>query len=305
MSSNEFSNQFQQQVTDLIASHWEQLGVGLTPGNRAQADTWIDLESLMAFTLLVPHGDKRILEGALEWTIQNRNAINTSRLKRVGNLLAGSRPQYNRKSVQDLLNDIASGDMDRFVQRVAEQMSTTFYSTRGILGAVNLANPRLTQLKLRAMFGINARAEILMYLLQHPSQNSNAMARQIGFAQKQVYLILENWTAAGIVRRIQQGRAGNYSLTRPEKWKQALELTKIPAAINWMKTFHTLSLIMDIVAETDDIYMLSSRFRDVTPQVQLLLSSMNLHLPDPRNFPGEAYFLPFAETIFKAINRLG
>ena len=62
---------------------------------------------------------------------------------------------------------------------------------------------------------------------------------------------------------------------------------------------------MEIVTETDDIYMLSSRFRDVTPQVQRLLSSMNGHLPDPRNFPGEAYFQPFSEAILEAISQLG
>ncbi len=304
MSSNKFRNRFLQRVIDLIASHWQHLGIALAPADQAHAGTWIDLESLLVFTLLAHHGEKRVLEAAGEWTIHNRHMINTSRLKRIGSVFTQDRSQYDRQSAKELLQDISTGNTDRFVQRVAEQTGNRSYTSRGIVSEPNLTNHRLLQLKLRGLFGINARAEILLYLLQHESENSNALAREIGFAQKPIYLILESWTDAGVLQRIQKGRAGNYSLTRREHWQSTLTITDTPPPINWIRTFHALLQILDILHEIDDPYLLASRFRDITTQVQLLLSPFSIPMPDPRNFPGEAYMEPFGEALLQAMNQL-
>ena len=304
MSSAEFSRQFLRKAEDLIAAQWQQLGVALTASGRESANSWIDLESLLAFTLFAPHGDRRLSEGALEWIIHHRGLVNTSRLKRLVTLYNRNRSTYRTQIGEDLMRDFSSGDTDRFANRVAEELGTSSYKPRGILSPLNTTRPRLLQLRLRSLFGINARAEVLMFLLQHKSENSNAMARHIGFAQKQVYLILENWTDAGIVRCIRQGRAGNYSLIRPDDWQCMLDISALPQPVNWIHAFHTLTQILDIIGETDDPYLLASRFRDIEPDLQRLLSTLEIHLPDARNFTGDAYLTPVADALLQAIDQL-
>ena len=48
-------------------------------------------------------------------------------------------------------------------------------------------------------FGINARADVCLYLLANRHGSSNGIAREIGFDQKVVYRILERWVEAGVV----------------------------------------------------------------------------------------------------------
>ncbi|RLE19867.1 MAG: hypothetical protein DRJ08_07755, partial [Acidobacteria bacterium] len=149
------------------------------------------------------------------------------------------------------------------------------------------------------------RSEIFLFLLQHGPANSNAMAREIGFAQKQVYLILENWTEAGILHRIRKGRAGNYSLQKKDHWLSLLNMTGMPETINWIQMFGLLVQIFLILKETDDTYLIASRFRDIAPKADAILSSnLGKHLPDPSRYQGEIYFAPFADTILAALHQL-
>jgi len=305
MLPKEFKSEFTRQLADVAYRQWRQLGIGFFPASETSTPHVIDLEALIVFTLLTAEDNKRLTEGALEWILKNRSWINGSRLKRLGILLGKQEKKTYDHSVLVLLDQIRTDSEEQLVRHITTLPGMEKFSRRGILSDLNLNDPQLLQLRLRALSGVNARAEILLFLLQHEYGNSNAMARDIGFAQKQVYLILENWTHANILHRIRKGRAGNYSLRNRKHWLDVLNISKTPEPLNWIQAFGLLVRIYFIMQESEDTYLLSSRSRDIADFADaVLLSQLGIHLPDPAHSEAESYFSPFADTIMKALNKL-
>ncbi len=70
---------------------------------------------------------------------------------------------------------------------------------------------------LRALFGVNARADILLYLLTHPEGHPPEMARQIGYFPKTIQMTLVEMANSGVIRTVKRGREKHYWV-EPEKW---------------------------------------------------------------------------------------
>jgi len=62
--------------------------------------------------------------------------------------------------------------------------------------------------------GVDARTEILVYLLVNESGNSNSIAKEIFYNQKNVYTILEKWSRAQMVTKTSEQKIPGYSLNR-------------------------------------------------------------------------------------------
>ena len=111
------------------------------------------------------------------------------------------------------------------------------FKVRNVTTAPNLQLSSMIQLLLRNIFGVDARTEMLIYLLAHEGGNSNSIAKEIFYNQKNIYTILERWSHAQMVTKISEQKNPRYSLNRKKELLHAIGLKEMPNYLNWTKTF--------------------------------------------------------------------
>lgn len=286
ISLKKFREQFQDRLIEIHWRQWASLGVA---SQIEEEKKWvIDLEALISSTFFIGEFDKRLLSTALEWVKKNGEWLNSSRLKRIG--------KYFYKIDKGLKKPLVTQETFKLIDNTLKDIPI-----RGVTTEPNIQKPSLIQLYFRGVFGINARAEILLYLLSKFGGNSNQIAKEIYFDQKIVYRILERWTKTGFVEK---GQERKYLLKDVHDLTKMLKLQSIPHYINWVLTFHFFDRILkalNIEPWSKDEYLLSSFFRDILDQAKLIGRPIEVSFPDSKLYKGSNYLYPFATKVIELI----
>jgi len=321
----EFKNKFIENLIEIHWKHWTALGVASHVNPERH---WIiDLEALIISTLVVGLHDKRLLSASHEWLIKNGKWINLFRLKRIAKIFMATSigPNDHLISQEELyitstalqkfgskkifFKSLAHTDHDQLAANMVKENNAVLKSskTRGVVTEVKIIQPALLQIMLRGLFGIDARVEVLIYLLFHEAGNSNSVAKDIFYDQKNIYRILETWAKTGIVNIIKGGRASTYSLRNKEVWYSVIGIKEKPLFLNWIRTFLVLDKLLKALSTSplsDDQYLLSSFFRDLLNDFKTIAKPLNVQFPDPLLYPGPEYFDPFSSTMLNVLNDL-
>ncbi|MFO7650529.1 MAG: hypothetical protein R6X13_04200 [bacterium] len=261
----------------MLELHWQQWSALGVAAQVAPEERWVlDLEALLVSTGALALADRRLTAGAREWLVQNREWVNHSRLARVER-------EFARAGLVTSVADAAGGHASRKVARPA------------------LHSPALAQLRLRALFGVDARAELCLWLSRNRAGTAGGIARAIRFDQKTVYRTLQKWSAAGIVADVGDG------WQFAPGWRERLSSsTERCAHMDWVNAFIALGLVLKALSEagTNDRYLLSSRFRDARPAAVRAARDAGVTIPDPGSYPGESYAEPFAEGAMRLMDAL-
>jgi hypothetical protein len=280
---------------ELLWRQWRPLGVA---SHGPESVRLIDLEALILATAMAAGQDRRLWDSALQWLSRCREWVNWARLKRMA--VPFTRPDEWLK--QSLIADsvwrqaVAALDPMAGKRQTAENVG----KADRVLTPPRLRKPPLLQLLLRGIFGVNARAELILFLLAAGKGNSNQIARESHYDQKNIYVILERWAEAGFVDKEKQGKQNLYSL------KQGFAFL-LPAEIDlkfwrWEPLFLTFGrLFIAVHAEpwSTDPYLLSSLFRGLHRDVSPLARMAGIALPELLLHPGEELFTPMAEALPK------
>jgi len=322
LSLKEFKERF---CDDLIEIHWRQwTALGVASHVKPEKKWTIDLEPLILSTLAIGLNDKRLLSSSVEWLIKNGERMNLSRLKRNFKIFTEQVPGLKGPSLTPKIFElfvsvyektthkkIVLGKYDSYgsEENLIKEYETFFgtFKVRSVTTEPKLQQPSLIQLLLRNIFGVDARTEILIFLLANASGNSNSIAKEIYYNQKNVYTILEKWSRAQIVRKISEQKMPRYSINRKKELLHAIGLKEIPNYLNWTRTFlllNRLAKALSIPPWSEDEYLLSSLFRDLFEESKLVGKSLNLNIPDPVQYPGKGYFSPYASGILRLLKRL-
>jgi len=309
MSPRKFRKEFLDRLLKLHWRQWTALGVA---GTETPERHWIiDLEALLVSTYTIGLKDRRLFNGMLEWVQKNGFWINNARLKRIGSYFQVKTPAKEEflLSHQDftlLLDTIRRKTQHRKIISEYSKIIRSF-RPRGIVTKPRLISSHvLLQLSFRALCGIDARAEILLYLLTHECGNSNSIARETFHNQRNVYKILKRFSEVGIVTIYRKTRAKDYSLNRKKVLLRTLGINKLPKYLNWTRLFRTLDLLLKVIfrPECEDTYLLSSLFRDHADKMREIGHWLNVDVPDPELYLGEKYFLPVAQSFLRVLDRL-
>ncbi len=308
ISLQEFSRDFRSAFLNLHWKQWSALGVAAQVPPSAK---WaIDLEALTLSTYAIGVHDRRLYQSALEWLQENRSWLNLPRLKRMGRIYTqpvpepGLGPRIDPARFEWLVNTIRGF---RNKGAAAGNPDGVDLAPRGVVTDPPLQKPALLQLKLRGLFGIDAKAEVLMYFLGNQGGNSNSIARELFFDQKNIYRVLENWRRSGILTGIKGARIGSFSLERKSAWLGTLEVKTAPLYFPWARSFHFLNRVFSALSQTpwsENEYALSSLFRDILNEAKKAGIFIKVGFPDPAQYAGEEYFHPFAEKIMELLTRL-
>ncbi|MGH7861113.1 MAG: hypothetical protein ACREOS_02635 [Candidatus Dormibacteraceae bacterium] len=188
-------------------SLWSELGV--SGWERRHQSEAIDLEPLIPFTAWLGRQDHRLLDESLDWCISNVRFISATRLrgllKQADSEIAAAFGDYSATVTSKVpkVNWPGEGKARRFTPSEKSDIPS-------------LERPALLQLRLRALFGVGTRAEVLRLLLIDVPRGRSAadLARESGYAKVNVAAALDLLALAGIVRIEKSGNQFRYRLGR-------------------------------------------------------------------------------------------
>ncbi len=223
---NTFSDEIAAFSRDLLHSLWAELGLEGAP--RRHDWQAIDLEPLIVFTAMV--ADTALRDRTLSWCTVNSRHLSAARLER----FAGE------------LGQTAGQSLKRYMDALRRRSRRT-----GVRVSPDLRRPSLIQLRLRALVGVTARAEVLRLLLAEPHEGKSAaaLAAAAGYGKARLAQALDMLTVAGVATAHPQGDDVVYRLSRPSELAQAV--SGLPARFpDWSATFRVLGTILDYAKET-------------------------------------------------------
>jgi hypothetical protein len=233
------SSDLREHVLELAWSQWHELGIAATVPRR-HSDDFIDPEPLIAFTAAHSDLDARLRDESIDWVLRYGTYISKARLKNVlaswgllGNALfreyaatvnthggagwpaAGAKPLAFRSRSRSLLED--------------------------------LARPSLLSLRIRAIFGVGARAELIRAFLSHPRLAMTAadLSTETSYGKRNVLNELEPLRFAGVVKSFRAVNADRFSLTKSEQI-EALVGPLPQRFTRWTQTFGVLHVLLEV-----------------------------------------------------------
>ena len=222
-----FSDEITTLALELAKSLWAELGVG---SGQCRHD-WqaLDLEPLIIFTATLAATDDEFVTGTSRWCALHSVCLSIIRLRnlslRFSSATRESLDIFMRAQESNGPAQRASGDWPD-LKRVA-----------------------LLQLRLRALVGVGARAEVLKLMLADPEEPKAVadIARSAAFETLDCVRALDALSAAGVLKVEPAGHRFQYRLARPSDL--AIAVNSVPVAFpDWIAVFTTIDAIREYAA---------------------------------------------------------
>jgi len=316
---------------------WAQLG--LASAQVETRDNWItDPEALLLLTATLGRWDPRLFDEAIDWLVKNARFFNLPRLKSLS-----KRHGFRSQAVCSAMAEVAGGTDSRLHWRLPTPGNVTeveplFFGSdgepmpaygesdatfvrfgyargqvglRGLSQRFNPVMPETSLLRLRALFGVSARAEILLYLLTHQASHPSGIAREVGFSQKTVQDALVDMTASGVIHVAKtEGRMKSYFVLEKDRAPFLYMPERPPLWVGWAPLFRSLEdlwlVLSKLSTEDMDPLLLSSQLRKLMKTIRPGIQSAGFGECLTRDdlHPGEAYTDIFVEDVERLLASL-
>ena len=278
MSLNNFRAEFKDRLLDLLWRQWTALGVSGHGGKWEGAV--IDPEALLLFSCSVARHDARLFDAMLDWMRINGRYINVQRIKRMfaQEGFAGATVfQAVAAVTKTPAHAMKWGRSAQSAASGASKLEPLFYLKDGtplpvlrkkdpLFAAAGLLRDRFEPrdvaqpfrpepnanliLRLRGLLGVNARCEILAFLLLNSRGSPRAVARDCYYFPATVSKALSEMSASGYVISRMEGRHRYYQLV-PDAWRELLVGGVRPPWVIWARLFSALEQIWLILWHAD------------------------------------------------------
>lgn len=238
-----FSRLVEELGLELGWSLWGELGVrGVVRGRHEQ---WsIDPEPLIAFTARMADSDPRLRDESIDWCIRHERYVSRARLR---GILRRSDPHTQRA-----FGPYAATLAVHTGRAWPAATQPVPYHPTGRSSLNPLTNPALIRLRLRALFGVGARAEILHAFIAQPHAQTTAadLARLTGYTKRNVTEELDRLALAGL---LQVAAPTNQFLYRLQNRAALLELVgQRPRWFpSWEPTLRVVAALLDMARATE------------------------------------------------------
>jgi len=333
-SLHEFSNQFLDKLLDLIWGQWTALGVS---GYSASDDPrLIDPEALLLATCSFGRYEPRLFDEALDCLQENGWTINTQRLSTLlrdeqwsgapvlaavaGWLSTGKyalkwRRLSNhppRNAAPEELFRLKDGRPSPVVGEPEPHFAGYGFQRgplrlRGHSQAFRPLDRRNLVVQLRALCGVNVRAEVIAYLLTHETGHPTEIAKAAYYHKRTVQDALVEMSRSGVVDIRPSGREKHYWL-RTNEWQTLLQRPDaLPQWVCWPPYFSAMERIWQRIHDPKldglDALALSSVLRQLMVEVRPSIerAGFDKTLSDDRQYLGERYLSVFLADVIKLL----
>lgn len=228
-------------LRDLAWSQWTELGV--TGPFRRHDQVLLDPEALVAFTAALGDLDPRLRDESIDWCVHFGDAISVSRLKNLLQDGIGTRQVFDHYAR-------AVNAASRLRWPTADAGATEGPDKPQLSGKsrqADLHRPALLRLRLRAIFGVGTRADVVAELL-YATEKTAAELASIGYSKRQVASTLDDFTRAGLLRRRKEGNSYRFELTNPADLEPLVGSPPIYYA-HWADCFRALLALAELLDE--------------------------------------------------------
>lgn len=279
-SLHNFREALLKRLLEFLWRQWSAVGVA---GHARSDDPWmVDPEALLLFSTRIARHDSRLFDEILDWLHTNGSWINLQRLGRlhqdehlgdppvlaaIAEYLAGTSAHHKWKHLARRIqppNAPPSAPPQRLFAEIpvfghADPLFLRHGLQRGPVDLRRMSQPPRPDrpatflFKLRALFGLQSRAEVIGWLLSNEYGHPAEIARQTGYFRRSVQLVLNDLTASGQFGSVRVGREKHFSILRDEDWRFLLtwpEAESFPPWINWAPLFHAIQTLLDALGET-------------------------------------------------------
>lgn len=268
-------------MVDLLWHQWS--SVGVAGYARPDDQRIIDPEALILATTRFGRYDSRLMDESIDWLMKFGNRISVQRLHglhknwpgvadtRVLAAIAealGSNVAHRKWRV--LIEEPASSSKSEVLFTSIDGKSATKpkktdpvfakhgllrgpLEFRGMSQTPDSESPQNLIFTLRALLGVNARAEIMGWLLTHESGHPAAIARSTGYFSKSIQQILNEMKESGQVSSMRIGREKHFSVPHRQRWQALLcpttDENKYPEWIDWMPLFSIVTRFAETIGK--------------------------------------------------------
>lgn len=277
MSVTSYKKRYLDALLDLLWRQWRCLGVA---GQMAPGDSHyvLDPEALLLFSSRFCRYDQRLYDLVIDWLRQNGGFVNIQRLKSLAKkaawsdlpslgFMATKASEQQGRKWQKLANDLTSlrahepscmfWDLEQ--RSVGHQLEVDEAAMQyGLIRNPYLPSAKVTPfpvsdcatilLQLRGAFGLSARAETILVLLNQEACKIQDIADRSGYSWKSIQDVLTELCATPLAATHGAGKRGrSYFLTAPEKIK-ALFLVSSFRFPRWPRAYEALATTWTTVA---------------------------------------------------------
>jgi hypothetical protein len=271
-----------EKMVDLLWHQWSTIGVAGYA--RTDQNQIIDPEALILATTRFGRHDARLMDESIDWLMKLGQRISLQRLQglhkqwpnvadpRVLGVLAdllGSQALHRKWRV---LGNPPASDVEPELFFIGPdgrripyfKSADPTFEKQGLLrgkldlrGMSRAPDPRNREnliLTLRALLGVNARAEITAWLLTHDSGHPAAIARSTGYFSKSIQQILNEMAGSGQISSVRLSREKHFSLPHRDAWLALLfpaNDKSIPFChwVDWMPLFSAVTRFTETLSK--------------------------------------------------------
>jgi hypothetical protein len=320
-----------QEVSIFLWDQWTQLGLA---GISVRRDRWaIDPEALLLLGLRLAGTDPRLFGETLDWLRCNGRLVSAKRLRNLAGD-AESRRRVDAALAWAGVHEPALQLWARGIPRPAPRAELIpmadltvrepdpAFASFGLLwqqtepsgksARADVLRPVALAFRLRLIFGVGARAEVVRYLLttDRPESSVADIAHAAGFGKRNVADALGALASAGVIGRLSGRRDHRFSID-VARWSGLLQVSadQLPRAVDWIGLLPVLWKIMawfDEDATTGrSPYVRASEARLLIAEVGRALAAGGIAVPDGRDAHGDAYWPVFEgalDAVFGFLN---
>ena len=267
-------------MVDLLWHQWSSIGVA---GYPRPADDWIiDPEALLLATTRFGRHDSRLMDESIDWLAKFGRRISLQRLQGLHRSWPGVADPRVLAAIAEVLGQQVAHRKWRVIADPAPEASPPeslflrsdgtpaihsgdaepVFAKHGLLrgklelrGMSQPPDPRTREnliFTLRALLGVNARAEILAWLLTHDSGHPAAIARSTGYFSKSIQQILNEMEESAQVISVRHGREKRFRV-RATDWQFLLPppadgQSAFPRWVDWMPLFAAITRFAETLA---------------------------------------------------------
>ena len=298
--------------TEAVWRQWASLGASALHGQKDNARAIVDPEALVLMSLYLEPTERRLRDFTRWWAEVGSELLSVQRTK---TLLKRFPSEAEERLGMFARWAVESGDKRwrRYVPDGSKAGTSRGSADRGGKGAdrPRLHVPPALMLRLRAGFGVSAKADVLTFLLgiNEREVSTRETADATAYSRATVGGALGDMARAGFIRETGNRSARYFAPTRP--WARLLGFGDRPGAGDgtasdeapawryWSGLFAFLAETDRWAQDTDDSsdYVLSSRARDVFERHKPAFERNRIDVPRPKEYRGADYLEGFEETV--------
>ena len=266
MYLQKLSTKWNKNINEFLWNEWSSIGV---PGNvRENSNTIVDVEALFVFSLHQARFDVRLFDEIFDWVIKNDRWLSFQRIKTYARqyegdeikriLQAFSRSVYSATgnirwkmflNLADTNDNIPCPfflNTDTSELPIPGSYDENFKSSGWLRSHINIRNKssdipfeseKNLLFKLRTLFGITPRSEILAYLICKERVSASEIINSTGYSKPSVYDTLADLTTGKFINQYNKNGSMKYFVDL-NRWKKFLSIDNpLPVWIDWQRVF--------------------------------------------------------------------